>query len=159
MQHRPQTCARELASMGTPVASWLLNTKTQNSKLGRGSCWILNFASYHNLYDLPKFKFGRGRGQNLIVRATNTYLYTNIFLCCGPRSLSCYSTNKRNLRSPDGIGRGLDLQDQPKTCARELASRGSPVASPLLNTKIQNSKLGRSSYWRFEYGGLLLVHI
>ena len=46
-----------------------------------------------------------------------------------------YSANKRSCRVPDGVGRGLDSRSWPKTCAPAelafVASRGSPVASPL----------------------------
>ena len=54
-----------------------------------------------------------------------------------------FSPNKPSFRGPGGVGRGINSHRQAKICARELApvasvaSRRSPVASRLLNTKIQ----------------------
>ena len=44
---------------------YFYNTKTQNTKFGRGRGWILNFASYHYFFitKLQNSKFGRGSGR------------------------------------------------------------------------------------------------
>ena len=67
------------------------------------------------------------------------YIYIHIFIYI--------SQKQRSFRGPGGVY-GLGLRHWAQICARKLASvasKGSPVASRLVNTKIQNSKLGRGS--------------
>ena len=78
---RAKICAQQLASVasrglrGPPVVSRLLDTKSQNSNFGHGSCQLLFcFANYHYFSDIP-FKIVRSSGRMFIFRAT-IILYT-----------------------------------------------------------------------------------